>query len=97
MTPVTTTPAPEPTLADVLERLDQLAKQTAAASARFLSVDHAANYTGLSPKSVRRLLSSGKLTPLRPVRGAIRIDRRELDALVLASDGRPRSGRGIQP
>jgi hypothetical protein len=45
---------------------------------------------------VRLLLSAGKLTPLRPVRGRIVIDRVQIDAFVLSADARPRRGRGIK-
>jgi len=63
---------------------------------RFFTVKQAAIYSALSSDSIRNLLAAGKLTPLRPVRGRIIIDRRELDALILSSTGRQRRGRGIR-
>jgi excisionase family DNA binding protein len=79
--------------------LDAIAQAVAArlqptVERRYLSVEEAARYSSLSPESVRRLLAAGKLTPLRPVRGRIVIDRRQLDALVLGSTRRPTGGRG---
>ena len=78
------------TVADlVVERLADLARR------RYLSVARAAEYADLSEDSIRSLLSSGRLTPLRPVPGRVVIDRRELDALVLSSTGQPRRRRGV--
>jgi hypothetical protein len=74
---------------------DRLAERLGAgASQRYLSVAHAAVYCDLSEDSIRSLLSSGKLTALRPVPGRIVIDKRELDALLTSSTRRPRRGRG---
>jgi excisionase family DNA binding protein len=73
----------------VAERLADLARR------RYLSVAHAAEYADLSEDSIRSLLSSGKLTALRPVPGRVVIDRRELDALLLSSTRRPRRARGV--
>jgi hypothetical protein len=42
------------------------------------------------------MISSGKLTALRPVKGRIVIDRDELDSVVRASTAAPRKGRGIR-
>jgi excisionase family DNA binding protein len=75
---------------------DKVADRLAGAPAkRFLSVDEASDYTSLSTDSVRSLLSSGKLTALRPVPGRILIDKKELDALMLASTHCPRKRRGV--
>ena len=80
-------------LADLLA--DRLAERlSAAASQRYFRVKEAAKYSGLSEDSVRWLLSSGKLTALRPVPGRVVVDRRELDALLLASTKGARHGRG---
>jgi excisionase family DNA binding protein len=86
------------TLASVLAGLlaDRLADRLAALVAkRYLSVADAAIYASLSPDSIRSLLNTGKLSGLRPVGGRVLIDRRELDALLLASTRRPRRGRGL--
>jgi excisionase family DNA binding protein len=75
---------------------DQLADRLAAMLARrFLSVSDAAQYAGVSADSIRSLISSGKLTALRPVPGRIVIDRREIDSLLASSTKRPRRGRGV--
>ena len=81
-------------LAVIDAKLDAILARAPAAEQRFLTVDNAATYSGLSSESVRRLLSAGKLTALRPVKGRIVIDRVQLDSFVLASDQRPRTGRG---
>jgi hypothetical protein len=75
-------------------KLDQLLAGSAMANQRFLGVNEAATYAGLSPASVRRLIAANRLTPLRPVRGKIVIDRRELENVILGSTTVPRSGRG---
>ena len=62
---------------------------------RWLDVDGAAFYMSLSDSSVRRLISSGKLTPHRPVRGKIVLDRHQLDAYVSGCTVKPRTGRGL--
>lgn len=77
------------------KKLDILVDRLSARDRRFMGIPDAAGYSGLSPKSIRRLLASGKLTILRPVRGRIVIDRVELDALVLNSTATPRKGRGM--
>ena len=63
---------------------------------RFIGVTGAGRYTGLSNSSIRRLLASGKLTGLRPVRGRILIDLRELESLMRTSVSSPRGGRGVR-
>jgi excisionase family DNA binding protein len=51
---------------------------------RYVTVQEAADYTGLSDKSIRRMLARRALTPYRPV-GRLLIDLRQLDALIQAS------------
>jgi hypothetical protein len=68
--------------------------QAAPLTPRWLSIERAADYCSLSPCSIRRLLAAGKLTPHRPVRGRIVIDRLQLDALVAGSTASIRVGRG---
>jgi excisionase family DNA binding protein len=80
-------------LADLLaERL--ASRLHAPPPARFLSVADAAAYAAISPDSVRSMLTSGRLTALRPVAGRVVVDRQELDAAIRASAGRPRTRRG---
>lgn len=83
-----------PSIADVLDRLEAISARLNSGPQRFLTVDAAATYAGISTKSVRRLIARGDLTPLRPVRGRVVVDRLAIDALVLSSTGRPRYGRG---
>jgi excisionase family DNA binding protein len=75
-------------------KLDTLLQRITPTDRRFLSVSDAAAYSGLSEDSVRRLLDVGRLTALRPVRGRIVVDRRQLDAFLLSSTSRPIGGRG---
>ena len=63
---------------------------------RWLGVKEAATYTGLSEGSIKSLLSSGKLTSHRPVRGRVLIDRIELDSVIASSTASIRKGRGIR-
>jgi excisionase family DNA binding protein len=62
----------------------------------WLTVDGSATYASLSTKSIRRLISSGKLTAHRPVRGRVLIDRDELDSVIRSSTQQLRRGRGIR-
>jgi excisionase family DNA binding protein len=82
-------------LADALaDRLTE--RLNGAPTQRYLSVADAARYSGLSADSIRNLLSSNKLTALRPVKGRVLIDRQELEALIRSSTTRPRRGRGCR-
>lgn len=86
------------------DRLDSIEAKLEALLARtisgplpqFLTIEGAAAYSGLSEKSVRRLISRGDLQPLRPVRGRVLVQRQALDALILSSTGRMRKGRGMK-
>ncbi len=62
---------------------------------RFLTVSGGAAYCSLSETSIRREIAAGRLKAYRPRKGRILLDRRELDALVMGADQRPRSGRGF--
>lgn len=65
---------------------------------RWLTVDIAARYSSLSVKSIRNLVSAGRLNASRAVRGRLLIERQELDAVLAAGFGQqPRKGRGIRP
>lgn len=63
---------------------------------RWLSIKAAAEYSSLSPDSIRQLLSSGKLAAHRPVRGRIVVDRLELDSYVGSATSGVRNGRGAR-
>src|SRR5690606_20223811 len=84
------------TLAELRDLLAALVAANAAkvVDARFLDVESAAAFTSLSADSIRRLLSAGKLTALRPVKGRVVIDREQLVSLVLNSTTSLRRGRG---
>jgi hypothetical protein len=73
-----------------------IAKPVNTTPPRYLTVKRAANHCDLSESSIRRELSKGKLTALRPVKGRVLIDRLELENLIRSSDFRPRTGRGIR-
>jgi excisionase family DNA binding protein len=88
--------APAVTLESLSAQVAELAARLDAPAPRFLTVDSAARHCDVSADTIRRLLSSGKLTALRPVKGRIVIDRNELDDVVLSSNSRPRRGRGIR-
>lgn len=92
----TALPLAEDFLELVHAKLDRLLEQATPGDRRFLTIADAARYAGLSEESIRRMLSAGKLTALRPVSGRVVIDRRQLDAVVLGSDRQPRKGRGIR-
>lgn len=84
-------------LQNIVDRLDSILERLADSAEppqRFLSIEAAARYSGLSLDSVRRLLERGDLTALRPVPGRIVIDKAELDRLVLSSTRKPVNGRG---
>jgi excisionase family DNA binding protein len=82
-------------LASIEAKLDLLLQRTNGCfNSRFMTVIRAAEYANLSEESVRRLLASGKLTALRPIRGRILIDRNQLESLVLTATATPRTGRG---
>lgn len=86
------------TLDAILDELRALRDASQAASRRWLSVEAASQYAGISPESVRSMLSSGKITAHRPVLGRITIDRLELDAVIKSSSAyKPRRGRGLMP
>lgn len=85
----------DPTLIDAIRAAvrDELAKGARLAP-RWLSVDDAAEYSGLGAKSIRRLLASGSLTAHRPIRGRVVIDREQLDNYIRTSTAEQRVGRG---
>ena len=76
-------------------KLDQLLDAAQAGPVRFLTIDAAERYSSLSERSIRRLISSGKLTAHRPVKGRVLVDRGQLDAVILSATSTPRKGRGI--
>jgi excisionase family DNA binding protein len=58
-----------------LERLQTTRK-------RLLTLEHAAEYLGMSDDTVERLVASGRLVPVRGLDRRIRFDIRDLDRLI---------------
>lgn len=56
----------------------------ARAGQRWLSIDQAATYCGLSAKSLSRAVARSELTPSTAVRGKRIFDRRQLDAWMMS-------------
>ena len=79
------------------ERLDRVLELVTqpVPTQRWLTLEQAGTYAGVSEKSIRRLIDAGKLTPHRLVKGRVLVDVRELDAVVASSTSRPRKGRGL--
>lgn len=71
-----------------------LARLIDQAGQRWLPLDRAAEYSGLSIVTLRRLIAAGKLKPRRPVKGKVLVDRVELHSLIDSSTAEPRTGRG---
>ena len=61
----------------IAAKLDALLEAVSVPPQRFLGVDQAAAFAGLSGDSIRRLIARGELTALRPLRGKVLIDRLE--------------------
>lgn len=76
------------------KKFESLSASLVGAPQRYLTIKSAARYADLSEESVRRMISAGKLTAYRPVRGRVLIDRHELDSAIRSSTKAPRSGRG---
>ena len=89
-----------PATADQLERIEALLRQLVddqgARWPEWLSIASAARYADLSEASIRRLISSGKITAHRVLRGKVSIERRQLDGLIREAVGSIRHGRGIK-
>jgi len=79
-------PAPEPTLAAVLAELRQLRADLRATSKRLLTVDEAAHYLGLAPRTLRNGLGprAAKPFPVKPVRvgGRVLFEKKSLDRYI---------------
>jgi len=60
----------------------------------WLTIADAAVYSGMSEKSIRKLLDKGEIIGRRPVPGRILIDRNELDNMIRGSVNSPKVGRG---
>ena len=85
----------DPTLADVLAELRRLREDIQASSKPLLTVPEAAEYLGISPKTIRNDLST-KTFPVKPVRWGKRVlfRRQELNQLIdgMGSEGHGREG-----
>lgn len=71
------TPDTAAALATIEAKIDALLEQRTEIkpTSRFITVSRAAEYADLSQESIRRLLASGRLTALRPVRGRVLVGR----------------------
>lgn len=88
---------PEPTLADLMARVDALHARLDSGPAGYLSAEAAATYCGCSLRTIRRALSRGDLTPVHPARGLARISRADVDRWLASTVGRRiRKGRGLR-
>ena len=78
--------AQEPTLAAVLTELRQLRADLRATSKRLLTVEEAAHYLGLAPRTLRNGLGprAAKPFPVKPVRvgGRVLFEKNSLDRYV---------------
>jgi len=91
---------PGPFIAALAEQLaDRLRSvlDQAKPAAKWLTIQDASKYCGLSSDSIRRLIDAGDLRAYRPVGGRVLVDRAELDEFIIGTAGcRPRRGRGIR-
>jgi excisionase family DNA binding protein len=67
-----------------LDRVERILKEAASVPQRFLTIPQASRYAGISQKSIRRLIDSGKLKSHRPTT-RILIDRLALDSMIQSS------------
>ena len=88
-----------PATADHLDRIEGLLRQLVDDQGtrwpEWMGIATAARYSDLSEASIRRLISSGKITAHRILRGKISIERRELDDVIRIATGSIRVGRGL--
>jgi excisionase family DNA binding protein len=64
-----------------------MASDLAAPVKRWATIAEAAAYSGLSDKTLRRLIARRELVAHRPVPGRILVDLRALDAIIRSSAG----------
>ena len=67
----------------ILNSLESLESHLARKMSRWLTVNETADYLKLSPRSIRRYLQDGVIPQHKLPTGTIRIERRDLDCLVL--------------
>ena len=85
----------DPAICERLQAIEEKLDTLGTAAPRWLTISKASDYTSLSEETIRRLLSSGKITAHRVVKGRILIDRQELDNVIQTATKQPRRGRGI--
>jgi hypothetical protein len=68
---------------------------TTVVEARWAAVRYAAVYSGLSERTIHRMITDGKLVGHRPTPGRLLIDLRALDEVIKGSAGLP-STRGTR-
>ena len=64
-------------------RRTALPRSTALPTRHFVSIEQAAEYTGLSTKTIRRRISDGTLTGYRAGPKLMRVDLNEVDAMLV--------------
>ena len=69
-------------LGSELDRLEEIVRGTV--QQRFLNIVQASKYSGLSQKSIRRMIDAGKLKAHKPNKRVL-IDRLALDSMIQAS------------
>jgi excisionase family DNA binding protein len=57
------------------------------AGRRYATLKVAEEFSGVSQRTLRRLIARQRLTSYRPVRGRVLVDLRELDALIRSTAG----------
>ena len=67
----------------ILNSITSLESHVARKMSRWLTVNETADYLKLSPRSIRRYLQDGIIPQHQLPTGTIRIERRDLDCLVL--------------
>jgi excisionase family DNA binding protein len=66
------------------------------ANKQFATVNEAAEWSGLSSRTIRRLLQANELTSFRPLADCVIVNLQELDMVIRNSEGRKGSrGRGL--
>jgi len=56
-------------------------------SKRYAKIEECSEYSGLSVRTLHRMVADGRLTGYRPIAGRLLIDLHELDAFVRAAAG----------
>jgi excisionase family DNA binding protein len=79
------------------ELLSQLREFVAVATRQWLTVSAAAQYSGLSVKTIRNMLADGTLEGRKPVKGRVLISRDHLEHVIATSPPALHQGMGRIP